>query len=208
MCKSREEEFIEKCAAVPAHAVSAWRKSDTFALNVNWVSCQSCPLIPLLRLCHCCFLLLCCFMSFRYQWERPTASDREKAIINHLLPFLWLPLTLFFFVHVNGDWPLFPFCRVWYSKHSVCSPCALPRLAQLIMSCIYIALLLSFHCLTEWKLPEVQFVLCTMQVTCILLLKNTAPVYWTCLSPVLIIGMSNSHTHHCGHNTLVYVALP
>lgn len=46
--------------------MSAWRNSDTFALNANQVSCQSSLLIPLPRLCHSWFFLLRWFISFRY----------------------------------------------------------------------------------------------------------------------------------------------
>lgn len=162
MQKQRRGILREPCAALSGSAVSAWRNSDAFALNANWVSCWNCPLIPLLRLCCCCSLLPCRFISFRCQWGRTSVSDREKVILIHLLPLLWLPLTLFFSSVLMRTDLFFPLGGLWYSKHSVCCPCALPGLAWLIVSCIYMALLLSLHCLIEWKLPEVQFVLCAI----------------------------------------------
>lgn len=86
-----------------------FRSSDAFALNANWVSCWNCPLIPLLTLCCCCSLLPCRFISFRYQRRRTDVSDREKVILIHLLPLLWLLLPLFSFLSVNEGWPVFSF---------------------------------------------------------------------------------------------------
>lgn len=98
----------EPCAAVSGSAVCAWRK-DAFAENANWVSCWNSPLIPLLRLCCCCSLLPRALISFRYQWGRTTVSDREKVILIHLLPSLWLPPFFFFFLSVKEYWPVFSF---------------------------------------------------------------------------------------------------
>lgn len=162
MCKTREEEFVgshvllflaAQCLREGTQMFLLWMQIGSAAEIVPWYHCRG----------FTAAAPSCRVDSSLSDISRggPLPLTEKRLSLSTSCPYSdchWP----WFFSCVNEDWPVFSFGRGLIFKAQRERPLCFAWFS--LVNCVmYLhGLLHSLHCLIEWKLPEVQFVLCAI----------------------------------------------